>query len=112
MNNRKLEFGLQPPEGATVAWGARAIYLLRGRVASIDLVPDRKSVIGDGDERDALYLALDNLLLPALRKECEKRRLEGSSRDLIEIRDAGYVLRASPNASCGYLYIGAWPEKE
>lgn len=39
-------WGLQPPEEATRAWGARAIYNERDKKRPLDFLPDRQQVSG------------------------------------------------------------------
>lgn len=39
-------WGLRPPEGATAAWGARAIHKERDKKHPLDFLPDRQSVSG------------------------------------------------------------------
>lgn len=123
-------WGIAPTENVPIAWGARAIYSLRsgpmkrvGRkiggktkyfnerstLADIDLVFNRKDCVGDEALKPALYEALDTFLLSALRKQCEVQYLTPDSSDTIEIVEGGYKIVASPKASHGYLYIGAWP---
>lgn len=129
-----LSWGLQPPPGVRHAWGARAIYSLssndtvrrNGRVvrrasttAQIDLVWDRQEALALPDavalaDYEAACKALARWLnktgLPALRRLCAKQYLTGDSDDTVEVRRDGYVLRASPRASYGYLYLVAYRE--
>ncbi len=112
----KLAWGIQPPEGVPVAYGARAIYSLDEKrvrrnyqtIATIDIVHDRQSLAGDPKLGDGLRKAL-RALLPALKKACEDAVLDKGSRDELVVECEGYTLHASPRASHGYLYIGAWP---
>lgn len=39
-------WGLKPPDDATAAWGARAIYNERDKKRPLDFLPDRQSVRG------------------------------------------------------------------
>lgn len=123
-----LSWGLQPPPGVRLAWGARAIYSLAsndtvrrgGRVvrrasttAQIDLLWDRQEAValpGADDEgsRKALARWLDKTGLPALRRLCRAEYLTGDSDDTVEVCRDGYVLRASPRSSYGYLYLVAY----
>jgi hypothetical protein len=105
----KLEFGLKPPAGAKVAWGARAVYRSRPR-AEFDLLWDRQSVAGPERERMPLYEWLNKRALPELRKIVEDEFLPGSSWEEVSFEDLvdGYAIKASPRGSCGYLYIVAW----
>ncbi len=114
----------QPP---LAGWGARAIYReptaryesrgprggKKGRYvdvpAGIDLLWDRQAAAGHNATLKALGSWIDKIALPQLRKEC---RLASWSEDTITIEGAAeglrFILTASPNGSCGYLYIGAW----
>lgn len=109
-----------PPEArATAAWGARAIYSLprsrrrtRGtRVkpeAEIDLLWDRKAAVGDDAKLKKLCDWLDRKGLKLLRQRCMAEYLTTDSDDTITVTDGAFTLVASPRASYGYLYIGAW----
>ena len=100
-------------------WGARAIlvpaHYERGglkprRVAAyIDLLPDRQSVLFYEDflpEKDQFIDWIMEKALPACRKWA--RDIDQSSREVFTFEEGEYVLKASPNASYGYLYIGCW----
>ena len=121
--NEKSEhwFGLRPPDGVPVAWGARAIYEIKStrrkrgeRRATIDIPYDRQQMVGSDAERKALGVVVNSHLLPALRAELEERDILGDSNETIEVSHVsdGYVYRAkaSPNGSYGYLYLCAWRE--
>jgi hypothetical protein len=114
------------PDGALVAWGARAIYRLtdvstptrrdyRGRVtaratsrtvAEIDIPYDRQDRIGGYDRGFGAWL--NKTALPALRKWCVKSYVTTDSADVFTLTDGSYTLTASPRASFGYLYLTAW----
>ena len=124
----KLEWGNGPaPEGVLAQWGARAIYALNvnertrhpqtGRrlkrpkphtTCTIDLLWDRMNALGDQTEVKKLCEWIDNTGLPALKTECVRQYLTSDSEDTITINLHGYVLKASPRGSFGYLYITAW----
>ena len=99
-------------------WGARAIYEaphFEGRrserkiPAHIDLLYDRQSFEGhEHPEKDAFVQWVDKTALPALRKWADEKWVMGDSREVFSFEEGSYVLKASPNASYGYLYIGAW----
>ncbi len=125
-----LDWGLQPPPDAVLAWGARAIYRLATRdekffangkrrkqpksvtSACIDLLWDRQSLAltaeADGKDAKALTTWIDKVGLPNLRKLCEDQFLTSDSEDHVEFERDGYAMKASPRASYGYLYITAW----
>jgi hypothetical protein len=106
-----IQWGLRPgpDDGApTPVWGARAIY--HQDAASFDLLPDRQSCTGGTDEsRAQLVQWLIAHGIPALRKLLAREKLPSNSQETVEIRDHGFVLRASPRRSYGHLYVGAWP---
>jgi hypothetical protein len=107
---QNVHWGLQPgPEDHVrpPIWGARAIY--HEDSASFDLLHDRQDCSdGTDEERAALVAWLDTHGLPALRAAVARERPSAAGREIIEIRQDGFVLRASPRRSYGYLYVGAW----
>lgn len=126
---RRLEWGGNVPSASPAAWGARAIYHLdpievkvgkdgkrlkrprAGVDARIELLWDRKCAHGDPDKLALLFRWLDSTGIPELKRRCEKEYLVTDSADVIEFGGAefgGYQLRATPNESCGYLYIVAY----
>jgi hypothetical protein len=130
MTGHPSTWGIPAPSSVRGAsWGARAIYSLdlrsvrrrrvdRGRyvttsvmepIATIDLVWDRQGMNGGSPDDQATLLAwLNGTGLAALRERCTVARLAPSSRDEIHVKIDGFALLASPRASYGYLYIGAW----
>src|SRR5262249_31444814 len=102
-------FGRKPPEGVMVAaaWGARAIYHPMRR-ERIDLLPDRQQRAPDSfsEANHQLSHWLNHRALAALNLRC--RGLRGDSPNGGGGADGKYHTEASPQASGGYLYIGAW----
>jgi len=102
-------FGRKAPEGVTVAaaWGARAIYHPMRR-ERIDLLPDRQQCAPDSfpEANHQLSYWLNHRALAELNLRC--RGLRGDSQDVVSWDDGEYHIEASPQGSCGYLYIGAW----
>jgi hypothetical protein len=98
-------FGL-PMEDVTTYWGARAIYQPSAKTSfmPIDILHDRQSCIGDESAKGALVSWLNTIGLPWLRANC---KLCPDSRDYVQYKDNRFIIRATPNASYGYLYIGA-----
>ena len=104
-------------ESPELFWGARAIFE-RGRLEGygkrqkwippyIDLVHDRQSFVGQDHPRSEEFMGwLNKTALPALRKWAEGVGLD--SRAVFEFGNGLFALKASPNASYGYMYIGAW----
>jgi hypothetical protein len=114
----KLKFGMQPPAGVKIAWGARAIYSLERLCNSgdlgIDILFDRQDIQGGTEEdRFRLVEVVNTTLLPDLRRECRSRYVEPFSVETVVVETVvgeheSYKLVASPLRSYGYLYIGAW----
>lgn len=92
-------------------WGARAIYekyAVRGTEKfeyGIDLLHDRQSV--DGEMSKEFSAWLNKVALPWLRKEVARVDLGTYSDKILVLDEGDFRLEASPNASYGYLYIGA-----
>jgi len=122
-----LAWGLQPPDGATAAWGARAIYTfdhraamsnltkagkqrVRGRKPArvVDLLHDRQGGVGEPAALTGLAGWINRVGLPWLRAEVDRLRLACDSAQVVTYTDGSYTIAASPKASHGYLYIGAW----
>lgn len=100
-------WGIKAPEGVKASWGARAIYQAP---TSIDLLWDRQSSDGLKEDREALSKWVNGKGLPGLKKILKKDWLGGSEDREVEFKEGGYVIRANPRASYGYLYLGAWSE--
>lgn len=97
-------FGLPIDTPRKRYWGARAIYQ-NGR---IDLLPDRQTCdAAEGPETAAFVLWLNGHALPWLRNEVARLNLATNDPQEIVLSEFKYELRASTNASYGYLYIGA-----
>jgi len=122
-------WGLPAPDGTPVSWGARAIYSPSSyreegygknrRTVNdgpiVDILGDRQGF--NGEDREAV-LALQAWLntrgLKALRERLKLDYLDVAARRDVRVERGAYVLIANPNASYGYLYLGAWkiPEDE
>lgn len=101
-------------EKIAVTWGARAIYANQ----VIDLLPDRQSWhVPDGGaqgdhllDRDAVLRRLADWIesrgIPFLRKQA--RTLYPDECRTVEMDEGNFHIEASPESSCGYLYIRAW----
>jgi hypothetical protein len=104
-------FGLQPPEDVPVvaAWGCRAI--LTGGVGKqyIDVLWDRKQLwTPDGADVVAFTDWLQAAVGPWLIANCNQSWIDPASSKRFELDAAPYHAVASPRASYGYLYVGAW----
>lgn len=102
---KKLMFGLD--RGHPTAWGARAILRYREYV---DLVWDRQSNRGPRFKELAEKLNAGPLR-EALNKGKDLHPREETG-DVELYRGDGVVIIGNTNASCGYLYMGAWLEDE
>jgi hypothetical protein len=102
-------FGLAIDTPRERYWGARAIY----KNGTIDLLSDRQSFDSSsaGPETDAFVLWLNVYALPWLRAEVKRLDLATNDPQMIVLSQFKYELRASTNASYGYLYIGAVEHK-
>ena len=96
-------WGLAPPEGTLLVWGARAIFKRSGPV--IDLLPDRQS--WHGEDRKPLVRWLNDTGIPALRDLCKD--LTTCSGETVSHSEGGWTIEASPRESFGYLYLVAYP---
>lgn len=109
-------FGYKIPGDHAMTWGARAIFethhdRFTGKCTRyIDLVWDRQAMVA-GEQPEAAVSAftkwINEKALPWLRKEVNRRAVEPSDSTELVFQDGLYELRANPNASYGYLYIGA-----
>jgi len=103
-------WGIPAPESAKVSWGVRAIY---SPPAGIEILFDRQGVSGEDEkERKRLIDWVNKEGLPGLKKILKKDFLGQDERRIVEFKGGGYVLKASPQGSYGYLYVGAWEEEE
>jgi len=103
---QKLSWGLQPPEGVSVAWGARAIF----EKGQIDLLWDRTSTMGDEKEVKKLGKWLNTKGLKGIRREV--KNLQTNAEYTVIYKDDKYTIRANPRRSYGYLYLCAFPNSE
>lgn len=105
----KLTWGLQPPSGTTVAWGARAISEPDGE---LDLLWDRQSAVGSKADKQRLQGALDRLL-PCARTEWRRLWARGKVRSdeprrVVLVNDGEWTIEADTCASFGYVYLVAF----
>jgi len=101
-------WGLFPTDGTRYHWSARAIL---DRDGGVDTLWDRMAVEGEAteDERKALGAWLDGHALPYLRARfasCDDVPYQSECREII-VKGDGFILRADPRASYGYLYMSA-----
>ena len=99
-------WGIHAPAEAKVSWGARAIYRAP---TGIDLLWDRQSMDGLKEDKEPLSKWINETGLPGLKKILKSDYLAGDEHREVEFREGGYVIKANPRASHGYLYMGAWP---
>lgn len=108
---KKLEFGLQPSEGAKLAWGARLIW---NGTDEPDLVFDRQSFyaaedIGEEAKTQLCELADGTIKVEWRTSELKKLRIMPNNATVAEGEmkhwNDTYKWRASANASYGYLYV-------
>lgn len=110
MDTITLEWGLlKEIDGASAAWGARAIY--HAREAMLDFLRDRQSAGGTETDRRKLAQWLAKKRgggLQLLTNKIKSERLVPSSNETIRIDHGRYHLWASPMRSYGYMYVTAW----
>lgn len=98
----------------TLWWGARAIF--HDMEPEFELLHDRQqfSSDADADEFDRLCIIkwLNEYAFPKLRQRLKKHFLSGRSREVVTIENDSFILLASPQGSCGYLYLGAFRRKQ
>ena len=88
----------------TIHWQARAIY----RNFTIDILPDRQSLnCSEGQDGESFLKWLNLRAIPWLRDEVQRVLLNSSDPKTLTLHEFKYELRASTNASYGYLYIEA-----
>jgi len=75
----------------------------------LDFPQDRTSIDGGTQaQKMQLYKWLNEVGLPAIKKKLASGNMTGASSDWVEFEQGAYVIAATPNASHGYLYVGAW----
>lgn len=109
MADKKLEYGLQPPKGVDVAWGARAIFSMHIE-EMIDIVWDRQDAFGPQKEVEELVRWVRTKGLPALEEKIweEGEGVVSRTNQKFTVKDGIYTIQANPKRSGGYLYIAAW----
>ena len=100
---------MKAPEGVRASWEARANY----KAGYIDLVHDRQSWTGDKrtKARKALLAWLNGVGLSGIREVCRETYLLADSAETVAYREGGFVIKASPRQSYGYLYLVAYKEE-
>ena len=89
-------------------WGARAIFH-PGTKHPIELLGDRQGCkCADGLASKPLLEWLNTKGMKELQKIRAFTRLSSDSAEVVEFKDGEFTVQCSPNASYGYLYIGAW----
>ena len=89
-------------------WGARAIFH-PGTKHPIDLLPDRQSCqSAEGLDAKPLLDWLNTKGMKELQNMRAFKRLTSDSTEVVEFKDGEFTIQCCPNASYGYLYIGAW----
>ena len=85
-------------------WGCRAIL---GRDSSIDFVYNRQGAAGDAADQEALLAWLNAHGTSRLTQIVKEHCLDVRSHETLAFQEYRYILKASPRASHGYLYVGA-----
>lgn len=110
MAKRSLQFGMQPPQGTKVAWGARAIFKPISKNPMIDILWDRQDAFGGKEDREQLVEWVKSQGLPWIEATIDEKASYSLTRshEVFRFKDGQYIIEASPKGSGGYLYIGAW----
>ena len=89
-------------------WGARAIFH-PGTKHPIDLLPDRQGCkCADGLASKPLLDWLNTVGMNEMQNMRAFKSLSSDSTEVVEFKDGHFTVQCCPNASYGYLYIGAW----
>jgi hypothetical protein len=104
--SKTLVFGLRAiPNGLPAVWGARLIW-------PGDLVYDRQDMIGDEPARSELASWLNAGPLATALERMRSGDRAGLSHHqnhvVVLYEDKRGVIKGSPQASYGYLYVAAW----
>jgi len=108
-------FGIPPPKSnPRLYWGARAIFHpSQHEEGVIDLLPDRQShgeLNDQQPDKEVFFNWINKVALPAVTSWA--RNQNPASREVFVASNNEFVLKATPNASFGYLYLGAWTRAE
>ena len=109
MFGRPVPTEIVEKRGAPVRyWGARAIFYPR-RKHPIEILPDRQQCqCADGLDPKPLLEWLNTVGMKELQKLRDFKLLTGDSSAVVQFSDGEFTVQCSPNASFGYLYLGAW----
>ncbi len=97
--------GLTPPDAATCAWGARAIYQGRG-APLLDFLPDHQSYRGAKITKKVF-----KALVSELRRAVALAHPDPTADHTYEVehpKHPGWRIRFNPRASHGYMYCLIW----
>lgn len=95
---------------AKTCWSARAIWQNTGH--KFDILYDRQTCSGDDAERKELVEWLNKTGLELLRAGFFQNNFRTKTDDYVLVTDGKFSIIGSPNASYGYVYIGAWVNEE
>jgi len=103
------QYVFEIPPNLDAMWSARAIYTTRPE-PFIDILPDRQCMYGDhrGEEAKRLCNWLNNKGLKGLQQVCKEQHIAQDESRIVEFQSDGFIVRGTPNASYGYLYIVAY----
>lgn len=97
---------------AKCKWKGRGIYeaprVVHGKAteAYIDIPHDRQSFEGE-DEGNEFLNWLNKEAIPAVLKWANMNSVQGSSAAMYELHEGNRHMKATPNASFGYMYLEA-----
>jgi hypothetical protein len=105
----KTQYGFPIPDGLRALWAARAIYSVEPEFY-VDILPDRQCMCGEchSEERKDLCSWLNTEGIEALQTQCRELDLRPNESRVVEFHSKGFVIKGTPNASHGYLYLVAY----
>ena len=108
-------------ENPQIYWGARGIFerklkYHKGKLDDIyydfDLLPDRQDTIClDESIKTEFFKWINEEAIPALRKHIKEDHWMAECEKLFELENEKFIFKATPNGSCGYIFLGAWQVK-
>lgn len=111
MSIEQIPWGLKSavPEGAELAWGARAIL----RDGYIDIVGDRQGFIGPSEEAIKSFSQVVQDALPLVKKRvlslCDSWAIDpGLSENHVLFNSEQLHIVGNTKGSHGYFYLAAW----
>ncbi len=106
MERLQTAWGLQPPDDAVAAWGARGIQERN----HVDFPCDRQELVGD--RQDDFIDWISRTAMTWLQNVGPKLSPCRNEEDELHSECGMYHMRVSTNGSYGYVYVVAWASGE